>query len=110
MMAIDQDTGFTVYGLDALSCRVKRVLSTKVGSRVKRRAVGNRAIDRLGKNQNPSEALIVQNLSIEALTNTHNQFDGLTIEQCIAKPNGAGFVVSIIGAWKGEPLKLSITV
>ncbi|PMJ90293.1 phage baseplate protein [Vibrio sp. 10N.261.55.A7] len=110
MIAIDQDTGLTVTGIKALSCRIKRVLTTKVGSRVKRRALGNRAVERLGKNQSPSEALIVQNLSIEALTNTNNQLEGLTVEQCLASSTSTGFVVKVVGKWQGEPLKMSVNL
>lgn len=108
MIAINQDTGKTVTGLSALSCRIKRVLTTQVGSRVKRRAFGNRAIDRLGKNQSNAEAMVIQNLSIEALTDEKNGLSGLTIDQCTAAASSAGFVVSIAGAWNGEPLATSI--
>ncbi|EKO3598875.1 phage baseplate protein [Vibrio metschnikovii] len=110
ILAIDQETGRTLTGLDALSCRIKRVLTTQVGSRVKRRNIGNRAINRLGKNQNPSEALIVQNLSIEALTNANNQLAGLTVEQCQATPTASGFAVSVIGKWNGEAIRTSVTI
>ncbi|HDZ9327792.1 phage baseplate protein [Vibrio anguillarum] len=110
IVGIDQESGLTVTGLTALSCRIKRVLTTQVGSRVKRRALGNRAIERLGKNQSPSEALIVQNLSIEALTNPNNQLTGLTIEQCQATPTARGFVVSVVGKWNGEAIRTSVDV
>lgn len=108
MIAIDQDTGFTVTGIDALKCRIKRVLTTQVTSRIKRRTFGNRAVDRLGNNQNPAEAMIIQNLSIEALTDEQNGLAGLTVSQCQAVTSSTGFAVNVVGAWNGEPLTTSI--
>ncbi|MBY7899931.1 phage baseplate protein [Vibrio fluvialis] len=108
MIAIDQNSGRTVTGIEALKCRVRRVLTTPITSRIKRRTFGNRAIDRLGYNQSPYEAMIVQNLSIEALTNERNQLLGLSVEQCLAMATPTGFSVSIVGQWQGEPLTMSV--
>ncbi len=110
MIAIDQDTGLTVTGIDALKCRIKRVLTTQVTSRIKRRTFGNRAVDRLGKNQNPAEAMIIQNLSIDALTNEQNGLTGLTISQCQASTTATGFLVAVTGTWQGEPLTTSVSL
>ncbi|MBY7667265.1 MULTISPECIES: phage baseplate protein [Vibrio] len=110
MIAINQETGLTVTGLEALGCRVKRVLTTQVGSRIKRRTFGNRAIERLGKNQSPSEGMIVQNLSIAALTDANNQLVGLVIEQCQAIPTARGFLVTVVGKWNGESIRTSVTI
>ena len=110
MIAIDQDTGLTVTGIDALKCRIKRVLTTQVTSRIKRRTFGNRAVDRLGNNQNPAEAMIIQNLSIDALTNEQNGLTGLTVSQCQAVETATGFAVAVIGSWQGEPLTTSVSL
>lgn len=110
MIAIDQDTGLTVTGIDALKCRIKRVLTTQVTSRIKRRTFGNRAIDRLGNNQNPAEAMIIQNLSIDALTNEQNGLTGLTVSQCQAVATATGFAVAVVGSWQGAPLTTSVSL
>ncbi len=110
MIAIDQDTGLTVTGIDALKCRIKRVLTTQVTSRIKRRTFGNRAVDRLGNNQKPAEAMIIQNLSIDALTNEQNGLIGLTISQCQAVETATGFAVAVVGSWQGEPLTTSVSL
>ncbi|EKO4003690.1 phage baseplate protein [Vibrio fluvialis] len=108
MIAINQDTGLTVIGIDALTCRIKRVLTTQVTSRIKRRTFGNRAVDRLGKNQSPAEAMIIQNLSIEALTNEQNGLTGLTVSQCQAVATASGFAVAVVGSWQGEQVTTSV--
>ncbi|CED71547.1 putative uncharacterized phage protein [Aliivibrio wodanis] len=110
MIGIDQETGRTVYHFDALACRIKRVLTTQLTERVKRRKFGNRALHRLGKNQSPHEALIVQNLSIEALTNCHCQLDGLSVTRCKAIVTNTGFQVQIWAKWKGEQIEVSTNV
>ncbi|MDW6016773.1 phage baseplate protein [Vibrio plantisponsor] len=110
MIAIDQDNGLTVTGISALKCRIKRVLTTQVTSRIKRRTFGNRAVDRLGNNQNPAEAMIIQNLSIDALTNEQNGLTGLTVSQCQAVATATGFAVAVVGSWQGEPLTTSVSL
>lgn len=110
MIGIDQETGKTVYNLDALRCRIKRVLTTQLTERVKRRKIGNRALSRLGRNQTPYEALIVQNLSIEALTNPHSHIKDVVIVRCKATPNSNGFRVQVWGSWNGEPFDVSTSV
>lgn len=107
IVAVDQDTGRTVYGLDALACRFKRVLTTQMNERVKRRQFGNRALNRLGKNQTPHEAMIVQNLSIEALMNPHCGLPGVVIERCKATATDQGFQVKVWGSWQGQDIELS---
>ncbi|MDZ5515892.1 GPW/gp25 family protein [Vibrio fluvialis] len=110
MIAINQDTGLTVTGIDALTCRIKRVLTTQVTSRIKRRTFGNRAVDRLGNNQSPAEAMIIQNLSIEALSDDQNGLAGLAVSQCQAVATATGFAVAVVGTWQGEPLTMSVTL
>lgn len=91
-----------------LSAELNEYSPAQVTSRIKRRTFGNRAVDRLGNNQNPAEAMIIQNLSIEALTDEQNGLTGLTVSQCQAVTSSTGFAVNVVGAWNGEPLTTSI--
>ena len=106
MIAIDPQTGRTVTGAKALSCRFQKILTTEVSSRVKRRKVGNRAVARLGKNQTPSEAMIVQNLTLEALSNPVNGLTDFKGIRCQATATARGFSVAVSGTWYGEQLTL----
>ncbi len=107
MIGIDPKTGRTVTGASALSCRFAKVLTTTVSSRVKRRGVGNRAVARLGKQQTPTEAMIVQNLTLEALANPLNGLTDYQGIQCQAVPTANGFKVNVSGTWRGDHLQLS---
>ena len=106
MIGIDPQTGKTVIGAGALRCRIAKVLTTEVSSRVKRRGVGNRAVSRLGKQQTPTEAMIVQNLTLEALSNPLNGLTDYQGIQCQAISHLNGFKVNVSGTWRGEPLQL----
>ncbi|HIF9272839.1 TPA: phage baseplate protein [Photobacterium damselae] len=108
MIAIDPRTGKTVTGVQALNCRFERALTTQITARVKRRQMGNRAINRLGKMQNPTEAMIIQNLSLEALANPANGLLKFKAKQCLATPYGAGFLVSVKGRWQGKDIELKV--
>ncbi|PTO77562.1 phage baseplate protein [Vibrio splendidus] len=107
MIGIDPKTGKTVTGASALNCRFAKVLTTEVSSRIKRRGVGNRAVSRLGKQQTPTESMIVQNLTLEALSNPLNGLTDYQGIQCQAIPHLNGFRVKVSGTWRGEPLQLS---
>ncbi|MEZ8095782.1 phage baseplate protein [Photobacterium swingsii] len=110
MIAIDPHTGLELTGVAALSRRFERVLTTPVISRVKRRGVGNRALSFLGKMQNPSTAMIVQNLTLEAVARPINGLSEFNATRCIAKPSPTGFKVAVHGTWRGEPLILKGSV
>ncbi|UIP28890.1 phage baseplate protein [Photobacterium sp. TLY01] len=106
MIGIDPKTGRTVTGLQALACRFERILTTQVSSRIKRRGVGNRAIAYLGKLQDPTTAMIVQNLTLEALASPVNGLQSFKASQCRAVPTGKGFRVEVTGHWQGQPFTL----
>ncbi|HFQ4959203.1 TPA: phage baseplate protein [Vibrio vulnificus] len=110
MIGIDPQTGLTVSGESALSCRFARVLTTEVSTRVKRRGVGNRAVARLGKQQTPTEAMIVQNLTLEALSKPDNGLTDYQGIRCQATPTDRGFLVKVSGSWRGELLELSASL
>lgn len=110
MLGIDPKTGRTVTGLAALSCRFARILTTPLTSRVKRRQVGNRAVARLGENQSPTEAMIVQNLTLEALANEANGLTAFHATRCQVTRGHNGFRVTVEGEWHGQPLTLSGTL
>lgn len=107
MIGIDPKTGRTVTGYDALQCRFARILTTQVTSRVKRRNVGNRAVERLGKNQSPTEAMVVQNLTLEALANEANGLTDFQASRCTVTNGSKGFLVAVTGSWQGDTLTLS---
>ncbi len=106
MIGIDPHTGLEITGMTALSRRFERVLTTPEVSRVKRRGVGNRALNFLGKMQNPSTAMIVQNLTLEAVARPINGLVDFKATRCMAKPSPRGFTVALQGTWHGEPLTL----
>ncbi|OOF25050.1 phage baseplate protein [Salinivibrio proteolyticus] len=106
MIAIDPNTGRTVTGAQALTCRFRRVLTTEVTSRIKRRGVGNRAISTLGKMQSPNTAMIVQNLTLEALAMPINGLTAFRATRCKATPSESGFHITVEGTWHGKPIKL----
>ncbi|MGF1684817.1 phage baseplate protein [Photobacterium minamisatsumaniensis] len=106
MIGIDPQTGRTVNGTAALQCRFERVLTTSITSRAKRRTVGNRAIERLGNIQSPTEAMILQNLTLEALANPANGLTSFTAKLCRAESGKNGFYVRVSGEWNGKPLEL----
>ncbi|WED23076.1 phage baseplate protein [Vibrio sp. JC009] len=108
MIGVDPDTGKTVTGLAALACRFQKILTTQVTSRIKRRGFGNRAVERLGKNQTPNEAMIVQNLSIEALTNPVNGVIDYEVKRCQAVMGTNGFKIRVHGQWQGQPFETSV--
>lgn len=106
MIGIDPHSGFELNDSRLLQRRFERVLTTQVTSRIKRRGFGNRAIERLGKNQSPDEALIIQNLSLEAVALDVNGLTEFTAKTCTVTSQANGFLVSISGDWQGEPLVL----
>ena len=106
MMDIDPENGRTLFGLDALSCRLRRILTTELTSRIKRREIGNRALGQLGQMQNPNSALIVQNLTLEALANSANGLTDFKATRCIASPGESGFSVSVSGVWARKEITL----
>lgn len=106
MIGIDPHSGFELSDSRLLQRRFERVLTTQVTSRIKRRGFGNRAIERLGKNQSPDEALIVQNLSLEAVALEINGLTQFVATDCIVTPRANGFLVTMKGDWKGETLEL----
>lgn len=106
MMAIDPINGRTVFGVAALSCRFRRILTTELSSRIKRRGIGNRALSQLGQMQNPNAALIVQNLTLESLANAANGLTDFKATRCIAIPKKTGFNVVVEGAWGGKKITL----
>ncbi|CAG9001773.1 MAG: hypothetical protein CENE_03800 [Candidatus Celerinatantimonas neptuna] len=107
MIGIDPKTGKTVTGYDALQCRFARILTTPVTSRVKRRAIGNWAVERVGQIQSPAEAMIVQNLTLEALANEANGLTEFKAMHCTATQGSKGFLVTVEGIWQGDSLTLS---
>ncbi|MFM2477369.1 phage baseplate protein [Celerinatantimonas sp. MCCC 1A17872] len=107
MIGIDPKTGKMVSGYDALQCRFARILTTQVTSRVKRREVGNPAVERLGKNQSPAEAMVVQNLTLAALANEANGLSEFQATSCTATNGSKGFLVTVEGTWQGDALTLS---
>lgn len=107
MIGIDPHSGFELNDSRLLQRRFERVLTTQVTSRIKRRGFGNRAIERLGKNQSPDEALIIQNLSLEAVALEINGLTEFAATSCKVSQQSDGFLVSMSGDWKGEPLVLT---
>ncbi|WP_318438153.1 phage baseplate protein [Photobacterium leiognathi] len=108
MIGIDPKTGKTVTGIAALTCRFERILTTQMTSRIKRRQIGNKAIARLGRMQSPTEAMIVQNLSLEALANPVNGLIAFKAKQCQAISRDAGFLVVVRGLWQGNDIELQV--
>ncbi|MFV0449794.1 MAG: phage baseplate protein [Vibrio sp.] len=106
MIGIDPHSGFELNDSRLLQRRFERVLTTQVTSRIKRRGFGNRAIERLGKNQSPDEALIIQNLSLEAVALEINGLTEFDATSCVVTSRTNGFLVTMSGSWKGEPLVL----
>ena len=106
MIGIDPQTGRTIYGLTALSCRFRKILTTELTSRIKRREIGNRALAQIGQMQNPNSALIVQNLTLEALANSANGLSDFKATRCIASLSKSGFSVSVLGVWIGKEITL----
>ncbi|WP_158161235.1 phage baseplate protein [Grimontia hollisae] len=106
MIGIHPDTGRMVTGLEALSCRFRKILTTNLTSRVKRRGVGNRALSQLGKNQSPNAALIIQNLTLEALANPANGLQGFKASRCEAVSAENGFRVKVTGHWQSQQVEL----
>lgn len=107
MIGIDPHSGFELSDSRLLQRRFERVLTTQLTSRIKRRGFGNRTIERLGKNQSPDEALIVQNLSLEAVALEVNGLTEFHATHCMVSPQSNGFLVTMKGDWKGEPLVLT---
>ncbi|MFD2177854.1 phage baseplate protein [Veronia pacifica] len=107
MIAIDPESGRTVTGEAALLCRFKKILTTVPTSRAKRREVGNRALSLLGKRQTPTTAMIVQNLTLEALSLPVNGLTEFTATRCQANPTKTGFEVAVYGIWQGRTLTLT---
>lgn len=108
MIGIDPHSGFELSDSRLLQRRFERVLTTAVSSRIKRRGFGSRAIERLGKNQTPDEALIIQNLSLEALALEVNGLTEFEATSCTVKNQALGFLVTMSGSWKGQPLVLTV--
>lgn len=106
MIAINPDTGALETGVNALNCRFKKILTTPLTSRIKRRAVGNRALSLLGKLQTPSAAMVVQNLTLEALAEPQNGLTEFKALQCIARATPSGFNVRVQGSWQGKLLEV----
>ncbi len=106
MMAIDPINGRTVYGVAALSCRFRRILTTELTSRIKRRGIGNRALLQLGQMQNPNAALIVQNLTLESLANPANGLSDFKATRCVAMASDGGFKVVVKGIWRTKEITL----
>lgn len=106
VIGIDPKTGQTVTGLSALSCRFSRILTTPVASRVKRRGVGNRAVARVGRLQSEAEAMIIQNLTLEALANQANGLTDFAATKCQVKQGEQGFTVTVYGRWQGQSIVL----
>ncbi|WP_417536393.1 hypothetical protein [Methylophaga sp.] len=110
MIGIDPHSGFELSDSRLLQRRFERVLTTQVTSRIKRRGFGNRAIERLGKNQTPDEALIIQNLSFEAVALEVNGLTEFSATDCIVTSQLNGFLVTMKGDWKGEPIELTAEI
>ncbi|MCD9523725.1 phage baseplate protein [Photobacterium carnosum] len=108
MIGIDPKTGETVTGIAALTCRFERILTTQMTSRIKRRQIGNKVIARLGRMQSPTEAMIVQNLSLEALANPANGLIHFQAKQCQAISSDTGFSVRVKGVWRGNDIELQV--
>lgn len=110
MIGIDPHSGFELSDSRLLQRRFERVLTTQVTSRIKRRGFGNRAIERLGKNQSPDEALVIQNLSFEAVALEVNGLTEFEATNCtvVSRPNG--FLITMAGSWKGETLILTVEI
>lgn len=107
MIGIDPESGAEISGALLLQKRFSRVVTTYVDSRIKNRGFGNRGLMMLGKNQSPNNAMVIQNLTIEALSLPINCLTELEVKQCIASPRDDGFTITIIAAWQGETLTLT---
>lgn len=106
MIDIHPDTGATITGRELLYHRFKRLVSTQVADRIKRRFFGNPAIDYLGDINNPHTENIIQNLTFKALSEPANGLTDFKATACSVDRTSTGFVINVSGVWNGESLQL----
>jgi len=110
MIGIDRNTGRTLTGWEQFISRVQQVMSTRIGSREKRRAFGSRVPETLAKNMSEQQLMLAQSYAIDAFYSAMNGISDYQPTRCIASRHASGIVLQFEGNWHGQPREFKVSV
>lgn len=101
MNGIDPDTGLSVSGSAQAAQRLKRAISTQIGTRPKRRKVGGEVRKQNGTASEEGRMIIINRIH-RVIANPHNQLADIKNPIVQAAIAGAGYRVRVIYDYYGE--------
>lgn len=110
MVGIDRNTGRTITAWDQLVSRVTQVMTTRIGTREKRRTFGSRVPDTLGRSMSDKLLVLAQSYALAAFYEPINGINDFTPTRCVATRGGAGIILQIHGLWNGEERVMEVGV
>lgn len=103
MRGIDRRTGKALTGWPLFVSHAGDVLTTQIGSREKRRDYGSRCPELRGKNNGPTNQVLVQAYVAEAFADPNNGLsDRFTVTRIDVTQTVSGFLVKITGIYRGR--------
>lgn len=103
MIGIDPETGLSVSGAQQAAQRLKRAITTEIGSRNKRRKVGGNFRRQYGI-ANEEGRMIAINRIHRIIANPHNDLSDIQnpIVKASIKPNADGYYIRVTYDYKGQ--------
>ncbi len=110
MIGIDRNTGKTLTGFDQFVSRVTQIMTTRVAGREKRRTVGSRVPETLGKSMSNELLMLAQSFAIQAFYKPINGIDDYKPSRCVAQRHGSGMKLYFDGLWLGQRREFEVIV
>lgn len=106
MLGIDRRTGKTITGFEQFVSRMTQVLTTRIGSREKRRGFGAKLPSLLSKATTDQLLTLAQTYAIEACHNP--AVADFAPSQVVASRTTDGIKLQFYGTWNGDSVSFGI--
>ncbi|CAH6982200.1 conserved hypothetical protein [Vibrio chagasii] len=107
MEGIDPITGLSVSGAVQAAERLKRAITTEVGTREKRRKVGGKLRKLFGIANNYNRMIIINRIH-RIIEDPHNDLQDIKNAEIDVRIHGAGYRISIHYDYEGQRESLSL--
>ena len=102
MIGIDRKTGKMITGFEQFVSRLTQVMTTRIGSREKRRKFGSRLPDLLSRSTSDHLLALAQTYAMEAFYNAENGIQDFTPTRIVATRRQDGITLQFAGTWNDE--------
>lgn len=110
MIGIDRRSGRTLSDWAQFQSRLQQVMSTRIGSREKRRDFGSRVPEVLAKNMSEQQLMLAQSYAIDAFYHPINGISDFQPARCLARRGQSGMILQLQGEWRGLVKNVEVTL